>query len=352
VIEMPKQITIEQMQELAKQKGGKCLSKAYRYAKEKLVWKCDKGHIWETAPMHIKQGTWCPICSKDRTFNIKQFNKRKYKDKEYNFQQLKELAREHNGHLLSDQYVNNKVAYTWQCSKGHVWECRVKNIRSGNWCAKCAADDRKQNELQQMKSLAKQREGLCLSDSYVTDQSNMLWQCSNGHRWEATPANVKRGKWCAICALRKGDNNNKWKGGITPLSNYLRNNMKKWKKESFKKYGKKCAITNSEDGIIHIHHIKHFNVIRDEVLNKYDIPLYHTINEYDPEMLDFIIEKLKEKHEEMMGIPIRKEIHILFHKIYGKENTTIEDLKEFKQRFLAGEFNDVKIKSQPISLII
>ena len=30
--------------------------------KEKLIWKCKKGHVWETSGEVIRKGSWCPEC--------------------------------------------------------------------------------------------------------------------------------------------------------------------------------------------------------------------------------------------------------------------------------------------------
>ena len=57
--------------------------------------------------------------------------------------------------------------------------------------------------LQQQKQIAADRGGLCLSDKYVNSQTKMLWQCENGHRWEATGNNIKRGTWCKECSTRE-----------------------------------------------------------------------------------------------------------------------------------------------------
>ncbi|MBU4348311.1 zinc-ribbon domain-containing protein [Patescibacteria group bacterium] len=59
---MSESITIKDMQEIAKKKKGKCLSKKYINTHVKLKWQCKKGHKWEATPAHIKSGEWCPKC--------------------------------------------------------------------------------------------------------------------------------------------------------------------------------------------------------------------------------------------------------------------------------------------------
>jgi len=60
-----KRLTIEIYQEVAKNKGGQCLSTEYKSCYEKLIWKCNEGHIWKARADQIKNtDRWCPICSK------------------------------------------------------------------------------------------------------------------------------------------------------------------------------------------------------------------------------------------------------------------------------------------------
>ena len=55
--------TIEECQTFAKEMGGKCLSKKYNGANEKLLWQCKKGHQWKQRYSRIKsQKEWCPTC--------------------------------------------------------------------------------------------------------------------------------------------------------------------------------------------------------------------------------------------------------------------------------------------------
>lgn len=58
--------TIEDMQNWAAKRGGKCLSEEYKNNRVKLKWECEKGHKWETSFHEIQnKKTWCPQCSKD-----------------------------------------------------------------------------------------------------------------------------------------------------------------------------------------------------------------------------------------------------------------------------------------------
>lgn len=57
--------TIEQMQELAQSRGGKCLSTVYPGAHGKIEWQCAKGHVWHAAVNSVWRGSWCAECAHD-----------------------------------------------------------------------------------------------------------------------------------------------------------------------------------------------------------------------------------------------------------------------------------------------
>ena len=51
--------TIVDMQNLAKKRGGRCLSRSYSGKEKKLLWECSLGHRWKAVPGSIIMGTWC-----------------------------------------------------------------------------------------------------------------------------------------------------------------------------------------------------------------------------------------------------------------------------------------------------
>ncbi len=58
----------------------------------------------------------------------------------------------------------------------------------------------KKGTIEEMQEIAMERDGKCLSDTYVNAHRKLLWQCAEGHQWEAPPYNVKIGSWCLVCA--------------------------------------------------------------------------------------------------------------------------------------------------------
>ena len=65
----------------------------------------------------------------------------------------------------------------------------------------------RKDSIENMKKLAKERGGKCVSTEYTNAQTPLSWECKEGHTWKATPSMVKGSKnkpgtWCKICGLR------------------------------------------------------------------------------------------------------------------------------------------------------
>ncbi|MCP4129769.1 MAG: hypothetical protein GY754_02015 [bacterium] len=184
-----KRVTITDMQEIAVSRGGKCLSKKYVDTRTKLKWQCREGHTWEALPGNIKTGSWCREC-----------NKRNAGRKKLTIEQMQEKAKERGGSCLSKKYIDNRTKLKWKCEKGHIWETTPSKIKSGRWCPRCALEKVKVT-IEEMHSIGESRGGKCLSKTIKNNETNLKWQCGEGHTWEATPGNIKRGTWCPECAI-------------------------------------------------------------------------------------------------------------------------------------------------------
>ena len=182
------QLTIDIMRQLAKERGGRCLSATYTNKSTKLLWECKIGHRWEAEPNSIRNaGRWCPICARLRSGATQRLG----------IDEMREIAQNRGGKCLSDNYINNKTKLLWQCKEGHRWLAAPSKIKSGQWCPTCAG--RPILSIKDMKDVADKRGGKCLSDTYVNNRTKLLWECKKGHRWEAVPSSVKSGTWCPIC---------------------------------------------------------------------------------------------------------------------------------------------------------
>lgn len=191
---------MEFVQELAKQKGGKCLSKAYKNIDSVLLWKCAKGHEWETTLYQIKnRNTWCPLCSAEEKRN---------EERQKSLEGFKNIARQKSGECLSDIYIDHNTKMLWQCAKGHKWEAVPNHVKNSNsWCPYCAGIAKL--TIEEMQKMAEAKGGKCLSKVYVNSYTKLLWKCSVGHRWETKPSVIRQSNsWCPICAKNKRNKNN------------------------------------------------------------------------------------------------------------------------------------------------
>jgi len=176
-------LTIEVLQRHAQQKQGRCLSTRYRNNRDRLEWECAAGHRWFARVQDIRQGKWCPECGGSRKKTIGE---------------MKAEAKKRGGRCISHEYRNSKAPLDWKCGKGHQWSAPWDVIAMGHWCPHCAGNAR--HSLDTMKSLAASRGGACLSASYQNANTPLLWECAEGHRWEATYGSVfHQGTWCPRC---------------------------------------------------------------------------------------------------------------------------------------------------------
>lgn len=180
-------LRISDLEKIAKERGGECLSQNVNSSLEKLKWKCKEGHEWMASGAAIKQGRWCSKCP----------GKGILLNKQKEFLLLKDIAKSKGGKLLSKEYKKSQNKLLWQCKKGHQWEAQPRKIKMGRWCHHC--NPSKKLNIDHAKLVAQGRGGICLSETYVNSGSHLEWMCSEGHTWEASLENIKGGRWCRKC---------------------------------------------------------------------------------------------------------------------------------------------------------
>jgi len=247
-------LTIQDMHDLAKKRRGKCLSEEFVNSSSKLKWECLEGHKFSMDSDHVTQGQWCPKChffyneelcrtTLEQLFN-KKFEKLRpnwLKNKLGNQLELDgfckeaKLAFEYHG----EQHFN--LTY-YSPSKKHLEKnidndqqkielCINKNIdllvfsykddltnlpriiqkQLKKIGRKCDHIDFNKNidfnkvyahktKISKMKEVARKLGGKCLSTKFISQKYKLKWQCKLGHIWEATPGNIiGRGAWCGEC---------------------------------------------------------------------------------------------------------------------------------------------------------
>lgn len=135
---------------------------------------------------------------------------------------------------------------------------------------------------------------------------------------------------------RKGSENPNWRGGTSELYNHLRNSINDWKTMSMKTCGYKCVITGERFDDIH-HTYSFVNIVKDTLTNL-GLPINQFINEYSEDELNLIEKECMRIHMENIGVCLRKDVHILFHQIYGKHDNTLEQFECFKSDYQTNKY--------------
>ncbi|RHZ61738.1 hypothetical protein Glove_346g120 [Diversispora epigaea] len=182
-----KRLTLEEANQIATVKNGKCLSEKYINGRQALLWQCAVSHEWFASLDHIKnKNTWCPECN------------------HHSIEIAKALARTRNGECISSDYINNKAPLQWKCDKGHTWTTNLNKIKDYyQWCPTCGGRNR---TIFDMKILAQKNNGNCLSERYYDAHTKLLWRCEKSHIWEAPSQSILRGHWCSLCSRFKHEN--------------------------------------------------------------------------------------------------------------------------------------------------
>jgi hypothetical protein len=178
---------LERMRALARDRGGRCLSRTYVSASAKLRWRCSEGHEWEAPPGSLVQGTWCPVCRRGWGKSRRRLS----------IEIMREMAAERGGECLSKSYRRILDRLRWRCARGHEWTSIANVVRSGKWCPVCSHSV--VGTLDGMRALAVDRGGRCLTRKWDDHRELLSFVCARGHRFRERANVVKSGVWCPEC---------------------------------------------------------------------------------------------------------------------------------------------------------
>ena len=66
-----KKLTLDDCKKVAEEHGGECLSTEYSNIRTNMKWKCKYGHIWEVSFRNILyRDTWCPHCANNNKYSL------------------------------------------------------------------------------------------------------------------------------------------------------------------------------------------------------------------------------------------------------------------------------------------
>lgn len=135
-----------------------------------------------------------------------------------------------------------------------------------------------------------------------------------------------------------GERNGRWKGGILDTYLELRSEIKEWQNYSMEFCNYHCVITGGK--FDNIHHIFPFRDIVDKCFSNTGIQVLEKSGDYSAEEFEILRNELIRLHNIYgYGACLNKDIHKLFHDVYGYTKFNLNDFLNFINRIECGEFN-------------
>lgn len=115
------------------------------------------------------------------------------------------LAKNKDGICLSHEYKDIFTVYEFVCSRNHFLEIRATDLAAGTWCKTCnLIDSGRYYDLSSLDNIAAKFDGKCLSVGYTRMRDKYYWQCKENHKFWKRAEDVFAGNWCKICSGKVG----------------------------------------------------------------------------------------------------------------------------------------------------
>ena len=187
----------------------------YKNAKSYVLCRCKNcDNLWQATPDNLLHKKGCPSCNGGITMPEQEF--------------MAKLSQVNPNIKIISQYISCSQKVTAQCCKcNHIWSTRANHLLEGHGCVHCShikmfstpKDTKKNNtQKQQEKELKenlkleqKQKQfvddllsinpNIIILSPYIQYHQHIKCQCTIcHHQWDATPANLLRGRKCPVCS--------------------------------------------------------------------------------------------------------------------------------------------------------
>ena len=103
----------------------------YKGSKTKINFKCNKcNNIFSATPNSVLNGSGCPICSRDRIYDVTRKKEEKF---------INELKLINPNITILGHYINNKTHIETKCNIcGCIWNGTPVHLLHGSGCPECA----------------------------------------------------------------------------------------------------------------------------------------------------------------------------------------------------------------------
>jgi hypothetical protein len=120
--------------------------------------------------------------------------------------ELRQIANNHDGQLVSEAYSGSRVPLFWRCIRGHCWFATPASVKnSGSWCRGCAGYEKK--SLAEVAAAGRRVGLILLSTKYESAHKKLHWICERGHDVRKDFSSVRDGHGCYVCRGGGGPKN-------------------------------------------------------------------------------------------------------------------------------------------------
>lgn len=331
---MPNKITIEYVRDFVdKKSNGKCkvLSNTYINDRTKLDLQCSCGNVFSQSYHTIKKSNL--ICNECRS------KERSIRNRE-SIDSVIKYINSTGCTYISGEYINSSSILTIQCTCGNIFNKKYNDFKykKQHRCQDCGNKIVSESKIkytpEYVQEIVNKERGYNIDiNSYTTSNRYVPCTCSKGHKFNLRFDWYLRGRsGCRECRLesQKGEGHPNWRGGENEVIDNIRKSIKDWKMEVMAYYGYKCVISGEYTENLVVHHTKAFMIIVNEVSNELNIPVLRKIKDYNNiEVFYKLKDEILKRHIVLDGVVLKKEIHDMYHNIYGRGNNTPEEFDEF-----------------------
>lgn len=185
-------LTYEEVVECFRSHGCELLDKNYINGNQIMNYRCKCGNIGVKKFYAFKNTPCCNNCGKTCKLNK---------------EQVGEFFKA-NGCQLLDEYRNNDQPLKFICKCGRTSQRTYKNFKKTPQCATCSG--KHHYTLNEVKEIFKNQECELLSNEYTNGRLKLDYVCSCGTQAKIALEKFLLGRKCHICALRIGAKNGNW----------------------------------------------------------------------------------------------------------------------------------------------
>ena len=175
---------------IAEKRGFRWLGPEVPNTQTRTDWKCAQGHQWQGRYGDIQQGKGCPICG----------GRLPKEPADYHA-----LADKRGFRWLGPEVSNVRTKTGWACDRGHEWQTTYDSIQGGRDCPICgvaARADKKRTSTVAYHGLARERGFRWIGPEVSSVRDRTGWECEQGHQWQTSFDNIRRGTSCPHCQGR------------------------------------------------------------------------------------------------------------------------------------------------------